>query len=163
MKKIFFRYADYNLWANQKMVATILNLTDEQIHREIVSSFPSIYKTLLHLCDSESIWWQRMKLIEVVEAPSKNFNGTVIELCNKWLDLSKQWKEWAESASEAALEHEFIYRNIKRIQFKQPVYEVLHQLFNHQSYHRGQLVTMFRQLGIKEIPSTDLILYYRKK
>jgi uncharacterized damage-inducible protein DinB len=33
---------------------------------------------------------------------------------------------------------------------------------NHSSYHRGQIVTFLRQLGTPP-PSTDLILYYRKK
>jgi uncharacterized damage-inducible protein DinB len=30
---------------------------------------------------------------------------------------------------------------------------------NHGTYHRGQLVTMFRQLGLEEIPSTDLMTF----
>jgi uncharacterized damage-inducible protein DinB len=34
---------------------------------------------------------------------------------------------------------------------------------NHQSFHRGQLVTFARQLGITDIPSTDYIVYLREK
>jgi uncharacterized damage-inducible protein DinB len=33
---------------------------------------------------------------------------------------------------------------------------------NHSSYHRGQIVTFLRQLGASP-PSTDLILYYRRR
>jgi uncharacterized damage-inducible protein DinB len=32
---------------------------------------------------------------------------------------------------------------------------------NHSTYHRGQIVTMLRQLGAKP-PTTDLILFYRE-
>ncbi|MBS1734314.1 MAG: DNA polymerase, partial [Bacteroidetes bacterium] len=71
--------------------------------------------------------------------------------------------EWVDLATEAALEHEFIYRNTKKEQFKQPVSEVLHHIFNHATYHRGQLVTMLRQVGVKDIPGTDLVLFLRKK
>lgn len=163
MKKLLLQYAAYNVWANQWMVDCIANLTDDQINKEITSSFKSIYATLVHMWDAESIWWQRVKLKEQVEVPGKDFSGSVIELGNNLLKQSKQWKEWTELATEAALEHEFIYRNSKKEQFKQPVHEALMHLFNHQSYHRGQLITMFRQVGAETIPCTDLITFSRKK
>ncbi len=33
---------------------------------------------------------------------------------------------------------------------------------DHGSYHRGQVITMMRQLGVKP-PSTGLILFYRER
>lgn len=157
------QYAAYNVWANQHMIDSISNLTDDQIMREINSSYKSIYATLIHLWDAESIWWQRIKLQEQIDVPGMNFTGSILELGNNLLKQSKQWKEWVDQATEAALEHEFIYRNSKKEQFKQPVSEVLIHLFNHQSYHRGQLITMFRQVGCENIPSTDFINFSRKK
>ncbi len=163
MKKIIAQYAAYNVWANQRMVDTISNMADDQLNREIISSYKSIYATLLHLWDAETIWWQRVKLQELQEWPSLVFTGSVLELCNNLMKQSKQWKEWVDIATDAALEHEFIYRNSKKEQFKQPVCDALHHLFNHQSYHRGQLITMFRQVGLEEAPNTDLINFLRKK
>jgi uncharacterized damage-inducible protein DinB len=163
MKKIFEQYAAYNLLANQRICEVINNLPDEKINAEIVSSFSSLYKTLLHLWDVETIWWQRMRLDEQQVWPGKTFNGSVLELGNNLVAQSKQWKEWVDLATEAALQHEFIYKNSKKDQFKQPVYEMLLHLFNHQTYHRGQLVTMLRQSGEANIPNTDLIAFLRKK
>lgn len=163
MKKLLLQYAAYNVWANQRIIDCIENLTDDQINREINSSYKSIYATLLHLWDAESIWWQRIKLQEQVDVPGSHFNGSVLELGNNLMKQSKQWKEWVDIATEAALEHEFIYRNSKKEQFKQPVNEVLLHLFNHQTYHRGQLITMFRQVGVETIPGTDFIAFTRKK
>ena len=157
------QYAAYNLWANSRLIEVINNLTDEQIDREIISSFTSIKKTVLHLWDVENIWWQRMKLVEVQVWQSDGFNGSLLELTHNLMAQSKQWKEWVDIATEAALEHEFIYKNSKKDQFKQPVYEMLLHLFNHQSYHRGQLITMLRQVDEKNIPNTDLISFLRKK
>ena len=76
---------------------------------------------------------------------------------------SAELYEWVSKASDAALDHVFFYHNSKKEQFKQPVYQVLLHLFNHQTYHRGQLVTMFHQLGITNIPATDFIKYCRMK
>ncbi len=163
MKKLLLQYAAYNVWANQKMIECTSNLSDDQINREINSSFKSIYLTLLHMLDAESIWWQRMKLQEHVEVPSKTFNGSILELGNSLMKQSKQWKEWVDLATESALEHEFIYRNSKKEQFKQPMFEVLVHLFNHSTYHRGQLITMFRQAGLETVPGTDFVAFSRKK
>ncbi len=163
MKKLLLQYAAYNVWANQKLIDCIENLSDEQIKREIDSSFKSIYATLIHLWDAESIWWQRVKLQEQIDVPGSHFNGSVLELGNNLLKQSKHWKEWVDIATEAALEHEFIYRNSKKEQFKQPVYDTLLHLFNHQSYHRGQLITMFHQVGLENIPNTDFVTFCRKK
>jgi len=34
---------------------------------------------------------------------------------------------------------------------------------NHSTYHRGQMITLARQLGLKEgVPSTDLLYYSRR-
>lgn len=163
MKQLLVQYSAYNLWANKRLEDIIINLTDEQLHREINSSFKSIFATLLHLWDVEYIWWQRIKLQENIVWPGIGFSGSVVELTQHLAHQSKQWKEWVDLATEAALNHEFIYRNSKKEQFKQPVYEALHHLFNHQTFHRGQLITMLRQVGVKELPVTDLIAFSRKK
>ena len=114
MKKMIAQYAAYNLWANQRLVEVINNLSDEQTERHIESSFPTIQKTLLHLWDVEDIWWQRLKLSENQVWKSEDYKGSLMELTNHLLAQSKQWKEWIDIATEAALEHEFIYRNSKK-------------------------------------------------
>jgi uncharacterized damage-inducible protein DinB len=163
MKELLQQYAGYTLWASQLMAASISSLSEEQLHREISSSFSSIYKTLLHMWDAESIWWQRLKLQEQITRPSDGFSGTFEELNKKMMEQCRQWKDWVDNATEAALQHEFIYQNTKKEHFKQPVYQVLLHIANHGTYHRGQLVSMLRQVGVAQVPATDLILYSRMK
>ncbi|MBD0288544.1 MAG: DNA polymerase, partial [Flavisolibacter sp.] len=42
-------------------------------------------------------------------------------------------------------------------------YQMLLHLFNHGTYHRGQLVNMLRQLEVSPIPQTDFIVWSRRK
>lgn len=163
MKEVFVQYATYNLWANNLLLSAIETLPEEQQRAEIKSSFPSLFKTVLHLLDAESIWWQRIKLQEKIERPSETFNGNFSELSKALLQQNKQWQEWVEGLNEHGLQHEFIYFNSQGERFKQPVYQTLLHLFNHGTYHRGQLVTMLRQLGVEKLPSTDFIAWSRKK
>ena len=48
------------------------------------------------------------------------------------------------------IEHVFQYYNSKKEHFKSPVYQMLMHVFNHGTYHRGQLVNMLRQLGVEK-------------
>jgi uncharacterized damage-inducible protein DinB len=161
MKQLLLQYARYNLWANKIIIETTNQLSEEQLRKEINSSFPSVFKTIMHLMDVESVWWQRLKLTEHVEWPGKNFTGSFNDLSKKLLELSRQWEEWVRNANEANIAHVFAYQNSKKELFKQPVYEVLLHLFNHQTYHRGQLATILRQLGFEKIPPTDFIVFSR--
>jgi uncharacterized damage-inducible protein DinB len=163
MKEVLKRFADYNLWANGQLFDCMRNLTDEQLNREIASSFSSIYKTVLHLWLAEEAWWQRLKLVENLQLESQEFTGNFSELEKKFSRQSAEWADWVNNATEAQLSHVFAYQNTKREQFKQPVNEVLMHLFNHGTYHRGQLVTLLRQLGVEKIPQSDYIVYCRKK
>ena len=158
MKQILQQYAVYNIWANQRILDCINNLSDDQIDREIASSFSSIKKTVLHIWDAESIWWQRLKLSEKIIRPSEEFTGNFTELVKKLDQQSTEWKDWVDNATEVQLQHVFAYQNTKKEQFKQPVYEMLLHLFNHGTCHRGQLVTMLRQLGIDKIPDRKSVV-----
>lgn len=163
MKQLLQQYAAYNVWANKIITERIVQLPEAVIYNEIPGSFPSIYKTVVHLMDVESVWWQRLKLAEHPQWPGIGFKGNFEELSKELLSLSKQWNDWILNSNETNLIHVFAYHNSKKEYFKQPVYEMLIHLFNHQTFHRGQLVTMLRQNGIEKIPATDFIVFSRKK
>jgi len=162
MKEILQQYAAFNLWASQKITEAISQLPEEKINAEIISSFPSMYKTVLHILDAEGMWWQRLKLQEHVERPSDTFAGNFDELQKRLLQQSALYNEWVNKATEAQLQHVFAYFREKE-QFKLQVGQMMLHLFNHNSYHRGQLVTMLRQSGVTKIPPTDFNAYLRSK
>lgn len=163
MKELLKQYATYNVWATKRILDVILAMPEEKQMAELPSSFTSLFKTVLHMLDAESIWWQRMKMNERINIPSENFNGTMKEVADGLLQQSKLWEEWVSNASDLSLDHVFQYYNTKKEHFKMPVYQMLHHVFNHGTYHRGQLVNMLRQLGMEKIPQTDFSLWTRSK
>ena len=110
MKQLLQQYATYNIWANKLITEKIVQLPADIIHKEMNSSFGSMFKTVVHLMDVESIWWQRLKLQEHVEWPGKNFTGNFEELSQQLLLLSKQWNNWIQNANEVNLTHVFAIR-----------------------------------------------------
>jgi uncharacterized damage-inducible protein DinB len=163
MKDLLSQFATYNIWANQKLLDVILPIPEEKQKQELPSSFKSLYTTIFHMWDAESIWWQRMKLHERIIRPSDNINSSMKDVANGLLQQNQQWQEWINTATEPMLDHVFQYYNQKKESFKQPVFQMLLHVFNHGTYHRGQLVNMLRQLGIEKIPPTDFIVWSRKK
>ena len=161
MKEILQQYASYNVWAHQRIFEALKQLDEALLTKEVESSFNSIFKTVLHLLDAESIWWQRIKLQEHIERPSESFAGNFEDLKQKLLSQSQLWEEWVAHASEPQLLHVFAYQTTKREQFKQPVYQMLLHLFNHGAYHHGQIITLMRQMGATKLPATDFILFSR--
>jgi uncharacterized damage-inducible protein DinB len=162
VKEILKQYALYNLWAHQQIIDAILALPINIQLQEVPSSFNGLKPTLQHMWSAEYIWWQRLQLVENVQPlPSEEMDMPTVTA--GLLHQSTQWAQWVSNAREAALTHEFFYRNSKREQFKQPVSEVLLHMFNHATYHRGQLVTILHHLGVSKIPATDYIVFSRKK
>ena len=117
MKQLLQQYAAYNSWVNKRILETAAQLTDEQLNKEIVSSFPSVYKTILHLMEVENVWWQRLQLVEQTTPPGW-FTGNFEELSKKWLQLSQQWQDWVQGANDANINHVFAWYNLKKEYFK---------------------------------------------
>ena len=162
MKQVLQQYAAYNLWANKILADRISILDEGKLSEALPGSFKSIFATILHLWNTESVWWQRLRLEEQVMGPAETFSGNLSELLALWHKQSTIWKDWVHNAPEIALNHVFAYRDSKKLEYKQPVYEALIHLFNHQSYHRGQLITQLHQIGEEKLPATDFILFTRK-
>lgn len=162
MKQILLQYSAYNLWANKILSDKSAQLSDDILYKEMNSSFGSIYGTFLHLANTGSIWWQRLKLQEHIRLPDTDAKEDFEAVSKRLISQSKQWHEMIAEANENYFGHVFAYYNSKKEFFKQPVYEMLLHVFNHETYHRGQIVTMMRQNGVQKIPATDFIAFSRK-
>ena len=163
MKELLLSYAQFNAWADDALLQTIRTLSPEQVEQELTSSFPSVRRTLLHLLDAASIWWQRLQLQEKILRPSDSFGGDTEALALAIKKIDQQWIEFVQRSQEHVFQHEFIYHDLRGTQHKSVTGHMLQHVFNHGTYHRGQLVTMLRQLGVTTIPNTDYIAWTRKK
>jgi uncharacterized damage-inducible protein DinB len=160
MKEIFMDYAKYNGWANARLLDQAQELSEEQQSRVIVSSFPGIYKTFLHLWNAERAWLRRMQGQEQLSITEDPFGGSFSELSAGLKQVDQSWSEWiAAVPPDPYLETTITYHNSKGQQNTLPRRVVLMQIINHSSYHRGQITTMLRQLGIEKIPATDFLVW----
>ncbi len=164
MKELLLQYAGYNIWANKRIMDALLKLGDGAVDKEIISSFPSVRSTVYHIWSAEFIWLQRLLLVEHPVWMASDFKGTFEEACTDWQRVSVALEQFIQKQyDDYALQHVLQYYDLKKTSHKTPVFQVLHHIFNHSTYHRGQLVTMLRQSDAKEIPGTDFIGFVRRK
>ena len=162
MKELLQQYAGYNVWANKLIIDALLKLDEGAVDREINSSFRSLRKTVYHTWGAEYVWLQRLQLVEHPVWVANDYAGSFEEACTNWQNSSQVLSEFVgKQFDDKALTHVVQYYDSKKNAHKTPVYQVLHHVFNHSTYHRGQLVTMLRQAGVLEIPGTDFIGYVR--
>ena len=158
VKALLHRYAKYNQWAHKKLLDLILGLSPEQQHAIIPSSFNSLYKTLFHVWGTTFLWLGRLNLAPV-KISGDPFNGSMEDLAKSLETLDQQWVEWFSSKTDEELTEVLHYNNMAGIPFQQSYDLLLQHVFNHSTYHNGQLVTMLRALGIDKIPSTDFVAW----
>lgn len=160
MKSDLVTMATYNLWANSRLAALAENLENEKLHQPVVSSFPGVFKTLLHIWDAEYIWLQRLKGFSPREWPGSKINTQIFPV-NDFLKNSSEFQDFVSGLPESGFGQICQYKNIKGENFETPFSGIIMHCMNHSNFHRGQLVTLFRQIGINEIPATDMIVYLR--
>lgn len=161
MKAILKQYASYNKWANQRIINVALALSEEELVKERIGSFSSIHKTFLHIWDAESGWWQRLKLEEKMILPSMHFKGITQDITDAIQRQDELYEHWVHNATSAGIDHVMQFHNSKREPIKMQVAQLLLHVFNHSTYHRGQLVNQLREAGVTNIPGTDYFYWLK--
>lgn len=154
--------ARYNAWANRRLAEKLMSLGDGLFDKEVPSSFPTLRNTVLHLYCAESIWLQRLQLVERPHWPFDDGELPAEGLCGAWAKASDGLTAFVDKQfNDRAFGHVVEYIDMRRQVMKLPVFSALQHVFNHSTYHRGQIVTMLRALGETKIPQTDLVHFLR--
>jgi len=53
-------YANYNLWANNKIISNLLEQDEKLLSQELIGSFTTIRATILHIWFAETGWLSRL-------------------------------------------------------------------------------------------------------
>lgn len=161
-KQYFINLAKYNNWANEITCQWLSQISDIQWNTNLVGSMESIAATVLHIASAEKIWFERLNNIQNPFFATA-FNGSKSELITIWQATSNNLNNYILGISENELEESFNYQNLKGEKFTSKKMEAIAHVFNHSTYHRGQIVNYLRQVGFTDVSSTDLIQFYRNQ
>lgn len=152
LKKLMHNYADYNLWANQTLTDWLSKKSFDLLQKEVPSSYPSVLKTLSHLWDTENFWLAILQ--GSPKQPWQEFSGDEKEIVPGLLKQSQAFSNHVKSLNEIAL-LELCSIDAPWVRGQMPKYEFIQHCINHGAYHRGQVITIARNVGITDPPMTD--------
>lgn len=150
----------YSGWASRKLVDAVGQLSPEERIRPMGVSHESLQKTLGHIYAADRAWYSRT-VDPSTPVPPLGEHHTMEALTGDWQELQKKWEAWTDSLADRDLERVFEFKLRDGTAGQAVVWQIVMHVVNHATLHRGQVMAMLRQLGVKP-PATDLIYYYRE-
>jgi uncharacterized damage-inducible protein DinB len=148
---------EYNYWARNRQIEACGTLTQEQFLRPMDNSFSSLRDTLAHLVGAEYLWLERWR----GRSPRAMFAAeefpTLAAVRERWGTVERGLREYLAGLTEEVLTHPLSYVNLKGETWTYPLWQMLFHVVNHQTYHRGQVTTLLRQLGAQPAPTDYLV------
>ena len=148
---------EYNRWANARLLEAAAALTNEQLTRDLTSSYASIRDTLTHLLAAEEVWLMRWKGLSPKLMLEPESFPDVRSLKVKWAEVEIDQWNFLSKISDESLDEVVEYQNFKDQVWEYPLWAMIYQMVNHGSYHRGQVVSMLRQVGATPTPLDFLV------
>lgn len=152
---------DFHYWARDRVLAAVAVLTPEQYARPMGNSFSSVRDTLNHIYQAEWIWYSRWN----GESPA-SFGDVIPDLeslAARWRALEERVREYFARQGEFGLQSVITYRLMSGKEGASPLWQMVAHVVNHATYHRGQVITLLRQLGVAPSQGTDMITFFRER
>ncbi len=150
---------DYNTWARDRQLKVCAALTQEQLLRPMGNSFSSLRDTLAHLVGAEWVWLERWNGRSPKQLPDGWEFPDLAAIERRWRDVGRGVRDYLAKLNEEALTRPLTYVNLKGETWTYPLWRTLVHLVNHQTYHRGQVTTLLRQLGAQPVPIDFLVAH----
>jgi uncharacterized damage-inducible protein DinB len=147
---------DYNYWARDRQLQACASLSDEQFTRRLGGSLPSVRETLAHLLAVEWLWLERWRgrapktLIPLEELP------TLAAMTERWGIVEREMRDYCASLDGESLSRPTTCVSTRGQEWTYPLWRMMTHLLYHQSYHRGQVTTQLRMLGVQP-PKVDFL------
>lgn len=154
----------YNAWANRRLFTALAALADADYKRDLKTSFGGLHGTVAHIVWAEELWLRRWQQAPPPAVAQGKDLDSLAAAQQRWEAVEADRSRFLGGLSAARLEDVIVVKASTGGEFRHPLRETLLHAVDHSSYHRGQLVTMLRQLG--QTPPANglgLVAYYRSR
>lgn len=150
----------YNWWATQQILEGANAVSSLEFSRDLGGSFPSIQALLCHILWVELMFFNRWRGESTWELSAPPALETVEAIQTVWQQLDAERREYFARLTDAELHAPLEYQDSRGRNISILLWQAIFQCANHSTFHRGQIVSKFRQLG-KTPPTTDFVLFCR--
>ena len=156
----------YHVWRVEQLCAVLERLDAEALVQPVPGSFPTLGRLVGHMVGAEQVWQQRISrgrqglapiAIGLPDQPTQDARALVAA----WRQTAAAWAPLLAGLSPADLAAPLAYLNLKGEPHTTRLDDMLLHLVNHASYHSGQVVLLYRLLGLDGV-NTDYITFVRQ-
>lgn len=147
---------DYNYWARDRQLEACAKLSPEQVLQPLGGSFKSLRDTLVHIAGAEWVWCERWHGRSPRALPTGTDFSTLQSVEQYWRKVEQDVRPFVSTLTESKLREPLSYTNFAGQQWTYPLWQAMFHLVNHGTYHRGQVTTLLRQLGVEAVSSDYL-------
>jgi uncharacterized damage-inducible protein DinB len=141
----------YHNWANRRVM--------EAMAPEDNSNRDQVVRLFAHMLGAQNVWLLRMtggNLTGVEVWPQATFE----ECLAREAEYEHVWSSFLSNLDEADLKREITYTTSRGDSFTNTFEDIITHMFNHATYHRGQIATKIKEGGGTP-PVTDYIAFVR--
>jgi len=164
---------DYNYWARDRQLEACRELTPEQFGKSFGGGWSCVRDALAHLADTEAYYlhrWHGRSREEIVSTMGYSRSQerarywptrfpTLAPIEQYWQSVEAEVRAYLDGLREADLSQTVTYADSEGRRWSYPLWQLILHVVNHQTYHRGQVSALLRQLGVPP-SATDLLDFY---
>jgi uncharacterized damage-inducible protein DinB len=148
----------YMLWADRETLKAVREVRPEDLTRDAGVSFGSLLGTMSHMAGSQRIWLSRFLGQSPSYAPGPE-SPDLLSWITFWEETASGINAFMAALTDEQLAGPLTWTNLKGETTTLPLWQLIVHLVNHESYHRGQVTSLLRQMGYPP-PATDLSRYF---
>lgn len=149
----------YNRWATGRILEATRRLSPGDFTRDLRTSHGSVRGTLVHTLWAEWIWLERWLGTSPKQVFAEADFRDVAAIAGRWADVERDRQRFIAGLTPARLAAAITYENLQGKMWTYSLEHMMQHVANHSTYHRGQVVTLLRQLG-QTPPATDFLVYF---
>ena len=154
---------DYHYWARDRLLDALEPLTADQYNRDLGNSFKSVRETATHIYAAEWAWYQRWHGESPTALLATDRFADLAALRQAWSSHEAKMRAFVDGLRDGDVARIIEFKLFNGTAGASPIGQMVQHVVNHASYHRGQITTMLRQLGMPPAKSMDMIAYYRTR
>ena len=152
----------YMLWADRLVLAAVRPVREEDLTRDAGVSFKSILGTMAHTLGSQRMWLSRFLGTPLDRVPSIQDFPDLPAWIAGWEETAAQLEAFLAGLTDEQLATPISWTTTRGEPHTHPLWHPVSHMVNHATYHRGQVISLLRQMGYA-VPSTDLIVYFYER
>lgn len=147
MKEAFKDLFEYNFEMNQLLITVF--------KKNRILEQTKAHELMSHIMNAQHIWNNRILQIPI------NYGVWEMQEIENFEAINRNNYEKSQEILQELDENSLIfYTNTKGEQFENRLVDILYHVINHSTYHRAQIATQFREIGLEPI-ATDYIFWKR--